>query len=454
MRPLRHSRPLRRLPLIALLIVAGPSCDDRNPLAPGLPGRAVLAISPLIDAPPPGGPVITLAKVRATLVRPMGDRADTARADAVFAGDSAVLRFELMVSSPSQILDLEVEAVDAQGTVAFRGGDTIRVAPGRNPALGAPRLRYVAPDTAVRSLILAPADTLVEAGDTVRLSVVGLAADESPVEPVAVGWTSRSPLIAQVSLLGTVKALSLDGEAWIVARTYTGVADSVKVTVRGAVASVQVSPDSAAVLIDGSTAMYAEALDAAGTRLAGHEVMWTSLDPDVAALGPLEQVALSLEPRLSLLAVSETKSVAGTAVIGLAEGVARIVATTSGHADTATVRVQSAAGQIARTEVSPRADTLSAPGESLQLLVASFDVNGALEPGTYTWEPRDPQIASVSSLGTVVALAEGETWILALEARGTMDSALVVVARNESTAALIPLSARSRTHWRSVRLDP
>lgn len=436
-------RLLRHAALIALVLIAGLTCRDRDPLAPGLPGHGALDVAPVFQLGAIGAPEIPLARVQARLIRDTRDGAkDTVTTSAAFEGDSAVLRFEVLVVAPSQLFALEVEAVDDAGVAMFRGDDTVRTAPGTSPARGAPMLRYVGPDTALTSLVLTPLDTLLEAGDTLRLAAAGFASDETPVAPVALGWAARNPLVATASSTGLVSALQLEGETWIVARTFTGVADSARIVVRGGVASVAISPDSAAVLAGSSVAMYAETRDAAGTLLSGREVLWKTLDPEIASVSLLAGEEIPPPSDSTLAAVVGTNGLSTVSILGLAPGVARIVAASGSHADTVPIRVESTAGIVVRTEVRPRLDTLESLGDTLQLLAASYDAAGALAAGSYTWAVRDPLVASVTRLGSVVAVADGETWAVVTEAGGTSDSAHVVVRRRVASVAIAPFTAR------------
>lgn len=58
--------------------------------------------------------------------------------------------------------------------------------------------------------------------------------------------------------------------------------------------------------------------------------------------------------------------------------------------------------------------------------------------GTFTWVSRNPTVASVSTAGLVTALANGSAYIVATEAGGTKDSALIVVQQRVATINVTP----------------
>ncbi|HSE66400.1 MAG TPA: Ig-like domain-containing protein [Gemmatimonadales bacterium] len=63
--------------------------------------------------------------------------------------------------------------------------------------------------------------------------------------------------------------------------------------------------------------------------------------------------------------------------------------------------------------IMPQADTARSIGDTIQLIATLKDDHGSLVSGTPSWSVDDPTVASVDSAGTVVALKEGITTVVA-----------------------------------------
>src|SRR5687767_9739731 len=120
-----------RVLAVAGLAAVGFSCADQS--VSGLRARlALLPISPAFSTAPDGGPDIDGRKVRGVLKNASGT--DSAVAEAVVQGDSAILEFlRVTVSGDSTPYNLGVEALDQNDVVIFKGTQTIQVKPGENP---------------------------------------------------------------------------------------------------------------------------------------------------------------------------------------------------------------------------------------------------------------------------------------------------------------------------------
>ena len=68
-----------------------------------------------------------------------------------------------------------------------------------------------------------------------------------------------------------------------------------------------------------------------------------------------------------------------------------------------------------------------APGESLQLTASAFSAGGMLvEDAEYRWSSANPEVATVSDFGRVMAVARGET-LIRVEVGGAHSAASIVV---------------------------
>jgi len=102
-----------------------------------------------------------------------------------------------------------------------------------------------------------------------------------------------------------------------------------------------------------------------------------------------------------------------------------------------TVSATGSAG-IVSTSLAPQLDTLTAIGATRLLVATSRDGANLLTPGTYTWVSRDPAVATVTTTGSVQAVANGATWVIATETGGTRDSARIVVEQRLATIRVTP----------------
>ena len=70
-------------------------------------------------------------------------------------------------------------------------------------------------------------------------------------------------------------------------------------------------------------------------------------------------------------------------------------------------------GNVVWVGIMPQADTARSIGDTIQLTATLKDDHGSLVSGAPSWSVDDPTVASVDSAGTVVALKEGITTIVA-----------------------------------------
>jgi len=96
---------------------------------------------------------------------------------------------------------------------------------------------------------------------------------------------------------------------------------------------------------------------------------------------------------------------------------------------------------VARVDVAPTADTLTALGGTRQLSAVAKDASGNPISGkTFAWQSTAPSVAMVSSTGLVTAVANGSATITATTS-GVPGSAALTVAQEVATVTVTPGTA-------------
>ena len=94
---------------------------------------------------------------------------------------------------------------------------------------------------------------------------------------------------------------------------------------------------------------------------------------------------------------------------------------------------------VASTTVTPKRDTLTAIGSTFGLTAQAKDVGGANVSGSFTWTSRKPSAVTVNVVGVVRAVTNNDSsWVVATEAGGTSDSALIVVQQKIASVLVTP----------------
>jgi uncharacterized protein YjdB len=122
-------------------------------------------------------------------------------------------------------------------------------------------------------------------------------------------------------------------------------------------------------------------------------------------------------------------------------GTQTLSVTASGLAGSpATVNAAIGAGPAASTIVAPQLDTLTSFTDTRQISPTARDVAGNIVAGTWTWVSRNPSVATVSASGLVTSVSNGSSYIVATEALGSKDSALIVVQQRIASVNVNPAS--------------
>lgn len=251
----------------------------------------------------------------------------------------------------------------------------------------------------VDRVVLTPSSASVQAGATVTLSALVLDASGNAMRERKVVWASENASIATVSQSGVVTGVAAGNVQ--VAASSGGKSASAAITVTSRpVSLVRVTPGSATIAVTGSQPLQAEALDAAGEKVVGRPVAWSSSN---------EAIAL----------------VSGTGVVaGIAPGSVTITATIDGVAGTAAITV--APQPVASVLITPEADTTNV-GQRVTFRATALDANNLPLTGrTIAWTSSAPAVATVSSAGEVLGLAVGTAKIRAT-IEGKFAEATIVV---------------------------
>lgn len=282
-----------------------------------------------------------------------------------------------------------------------------------------------------------PEPARVEAQDSLHLGTLGSSAtpavtvfdgNDNPITGATVSWTLADPadsVYVELAPNGTVTARA-NGQARVEASAGT-VADTTAVVVSQAVDSVAIPTASvsySALLVPDT--IQVAAFDSGGTAVTRPFVVaWTSTDTTVATVTGLPDTTL---------AVIEARGY----------GSARIDATIEGKLDSISVTVAQVVDSVV---ITAPADTITALTDTAQLVARGLNQNGNPIPGeSFTWASRDTAVATVNatvdSIGTVTAVAEGQSFVVATSVSDStlQDSALVVVDQVPTSVTIDPAS--------------
>jgi uncharacterized protein YjdB len=227
----------------------------------------------------------------------------------------------------------------------------------------------------VAAVTVTPAATTITAlGETVQLAAMAQDGNGNAVAGKTFTWASSDVDIATVSNSGMVTAVA-SGAAVVTAAT-GGMSGNAQVMVAQQVAAVTVTPATVRLAALGETVqLTANAQDANGNAVTAKIFTWVSSDERVA-----------------------TVNTSGL-VTAVASGAAVVTATTDGVSGNANVTV---AQEIAAVTVTPGSATITALGETVQLVAAAVDPNGhEIAEAEFIWVSSDESVATVSTSGLV-----------------------------------------------------
>ena len=273
----------------------------------------------------------------------------------------------------------------------------------------------------VSQIIVSPSTVVVSTNQTADLVAVPLTSSGDTAD-AAVVWTTTGGTVSDSTMdhgvhRGRYKAPTTPGQYKVKAHSNgSSATDSATVTVTTVpVASVAVSPATAAILIGAAQQLTAVASDSAGNPLAGRAITWSSDNPAVAAVG------------LTGLTT------------GVAAGIATIRATCEGQTASAIVTVNPV--PVASVTVSPTSATMRV-GSAVQLTAVARDsAGGPLAGRPVTWTTSDLAVATVNANGSVTSNAVGSATITATSEGKSGTAAITVTAVPVASLTVNPASA-------------
>ena len=230
---------------------------------------------------------------------------------------------------------------------------------------------------------IAPNPDTVALGSTSTLHATVDGAGGNP----SIFWSSENTAIATVSGTGVVTGVAV-GTAHIAASSGGKSGITTIVVIPPGVASVRVTPPSAAIKVGETVHLVADPLEGNGNALEGRTVTWSSDNEAVATV--------------------DNSGV----VTGVSSGAATITATSEGKSGTSGIAVGAAVA--ASIVVAPPSITVTA-GQTSQLTATVKDANGSVISGApVTWTVDKPAVAIVGSTGLVAGQAAGTATITAI----------------------------------------
>lgn len=259
--------------------------------------------------------------------------------------------------------------------------------------------------TPAATVVLSPSSAAGSIGQSAQFTASEYAVSGTKLAGTTT-WSSSDSTVVTVSSTGFATAIGT-GSA-ILTATINGVSGHAQTTVSGdAVASISISPSSAAGNVGQQAQFKATLYDASGSVLSGRRVLWTTSNPAVVS-------------------VDTTGFATGTGA-----GSATITATSCGKSASAAITVTGTGG----TTVSPVATITVTPGtisgnvgQSAQFTATAKDVNGNVLSGqTITWSTTNSAVVTVNSSGYGTGTGAGTAAIVA-SSGGKTGQAQVTVA--------------------------
>jgi len=270
----------------------------------------------------------------------------------------------------------------------------------------------------VASITVTP-DTLNALGDTLTLAAEALDANDHPIPGAEFTWSVDTPDILAL-LPDSTRVRSLNpGEAQVTASS-GGVEGAGIVLSRQVPGAVAITPAPAPdTLLPGNTLQLSAAVsDSNGVSMPGAGVAWASEAVGVAT-------------------VSGSGQVTGQPVA--TPDSTRVIATSGPAADTLWIFVEPTL--LTSVEVTPDSVRLTALGATATLTGQPLNQAGDPMAGeTVTWSSLDPDVATVSASGTVTAVGNGTTGVVATSSSdpSVADTAVVVVEQVVATVTVVP----------------
>lgn len=302
-----------------------------------------------------------------------------------------------------------VASVNANGMVQGMGtgSATIRAAIGNKSGSAA----VTVTSTTVQSVEVTPPAASVLVNTTVQLNATPRDANNAPLAGRPVTWRSSDSTRARVSTTGLVTGLVI-GSTTITA-TSEGKSGTAAITVTQVpVATLEVAPTTASILIAGTRQLTATARDAAGNVLTLRPITWQSSDTTKVRVN-------------------------GTGLVtGVAAGTAAVTASCEGKTATASIDVSVA--PVANVQVTPPTTSVLV-NATVQLTAVLRDANGNTLTGrTIAWSSSNDLRAQVNSTGLVLGVGAGSVTITATSEGRNGTATVTVNAVPVATVTVTP----------------
>jgi uncharacterized protein YjdB/PKD repeat protein len=415
-------------------LTATPRDADGNPLTGRVvtwsssnPAIATVDASGLVTAVTGGGPVTITATsegksgtsaITVTTI-PAASVAVTPTAATIEAGGDTVRLTAVARDADGHVLAGHVPTwtssnpaaatVAASGLVSGVAPDTTTITATIDGQSGTSDITVV--PGAVASVDVSPATATIEAGAGMVFTATPRDARGNALTGREINWASSDETVVVADHDGMVSAVA-PGTATLTA-TSEGKSGAAEITVvRAAVASVEVTPATASLVVGSTVQLTATPKSANGSSLSDRPVIWTSNNTAVATVD------------------------ATGLVTGVGQGTATISATSEGKTGTASVGV--GVVPVASVEVTPPTANIVV-GSTVQLTATPKDANGNPLPGrTIAWTESDPAVASVDANGLVLGLTPGPVTITAtVEGRSGTSAVTVAPAPPGSSVVLV-----------------
>ena len=399
---------VRFLPILACLLILT-TCGKDSPTKPKPP-----------EPPPPVTPVATRIEIapKTATLNAIGQTIQlTAQ---VFDQNNSAMAGASVTWISS---DLNVASVSSQGLVTAAGNGRAVITARSGSASATANVTVF---QSAGSIAIAPQmATLMSIGATVQLTATVLDGNGQPVTDATVSWESSDEAVATVSAQGLVTAVN-NGVARVTA-TSGAATSGIDVTVMQSAGSIAIAPQMATLMSIGATVqLTATVLDGNGQPVVGAVVTWQSSDEAVA-----------------------TVSAQGL-VTAVANGVARVTATSGAATSGIDVTVLQSAGSIV---IAPEMATLMSLGATVQLSATVLDGNGQPVAGAVvTWQSNDDAIATVSAQGLVTAVTNGVTRVTATSGAAT-SGIDVTVLQSAGSIVIAPMEATLISLGETVQLS-
>ena len=254
----------------------------------------------------------------------------------------------------------------------------------------------------VGAVILSPAQTSVETGQTTQLTAQVTDDQGNLLTGRPITYATQNPAVATVSTSGLVTAVGVG--ATKISASSEGKTGSADITVTPVpVATVEVSPGSSNLIVGQTVTLAAVAKSASGAVLQNRPVAWISGAPTIASVS------------------------AGGVVTALASGSAMVLASVEGKTGSAVVNVRVPVNSVTVTPASPNVQA----GQTVQLTATLRDANQNVLTGRQvSWSSSNTLRATVDAttgLVTTRVAGKGTNVTITATSEGKSGTSLVTI---------------------------